>query len=304
MGGIQQLDYYSLEPTAPQGPTMQTPGGDGTTFTDNVELTGGPFTTRRQVCDFAQAQGFAAKLSIGCPAPPPPAPVPEQPAPVTEQPAPVAPPPAPVAAQPAPSDAVPAAPALGGSASDTGTAPPPAPAPRVEEKGFSEWWSGLSTLGRFVVIAGLLILLKALANALGFKTVKFKVRGKASTFGGPDDTGVSPSEGLAIVNPNEMSSVADYFLPEQPPGTTGLARRLNPDKPYVACRWDYKQTPRDTLRASMVKVTNVKTGKSVYAKPMDWGPNEKTGRTADLSPGLARQLGVQTDDEVEVIFEK
>jgi hypothetical protein len=307
-GGFQPLDYYSLEPTAPQGPTMQTPGGDGTTFTDNVELTGGPFATRRQVCDFVQGTAIATQISIGCPAPPPPAPVAEQPAPVETA------PPAPVAEQPAPSTGVPAPPVLGGSAPDptpTEPAPPSVQAPRAEKKGFSEWWDGLSTLGRFVVIAGVLILLKALANALGLTSVKFKVRGKVSHFGGPNDLpdkngkgGVKANEGLALVEPSEMESISEYFLPEQPPGTTGLARRLNPDMPYVACRWDYKKTPRDMLRGSMVKVTNVKTGKAVYAKPVDWGPNEDTGRAVDVSPGLERQLGVSTDDVVEVILEK
>ena len=36
------------------------------------------------------------------------------------------------------------------------------------------------------------------------------------------------------------------------------------------------------------------------ALPADWGPNEKTGRVADLSPGLMEALGIDTDDEVEV----
>jgi len=38
------------------------------------------------------------------------------------------------------------------------------------------------------------------------------------------------------------------------------------------------------------------------AFPADWGPHENTGRVADISPGLMDDLGIQTDDEVEVIF--
>ena len=40
----------------------------------------------------------------------------------------------------------------------------------------------------------------------------------------------------------------------------------------------------------------------MLAFPADWGPNEKTGRIADLSPGLMDALNIDTDDEVEVIF--
>jgi hypothetical protein len=44
-------------------------------------------------------------------------------------------------------------------------------------------------------------------------------------------------------------------------------------------------------------------GIELTAFPADWGPNdEATGRVADLSPGLLADLGLKTDDEVEVIF--
>jgi len=43
-------------------------------------------------------------------------------------------------------------------------------------------------------------------------------------------------------------------------------------------------------------------GKEFLAWPADWGPNENTGRVADLSPGLMEALGLNTDDEVEVIY--
>jgi len=38
-------------------------------------------------------------------------------------------------------------------------------------------------------------------------------------------------------------------------------------------------------------------GKSVAAHPADWGPNIATGRIADLSPGLADALGLDTDSD-------
>ena len=36
--------------------------------------------------------------------------------------------------------------------------------------------------------------------------------------------------------------------------------------------------------------------------PSPWGPNDQTGRAADLSPALMRDLGLETDDDVEVSY--
>lgn len=126
----------------------------------------------------------------------------------------------------------------------------------------------------------------------------FSVTGKASYFGGPNDEGVSPSEGLAFIT--AIEDAPHLFLPFQPEETTGLARRLNPYVHYVACRWDYAQTPKAALRESVAVVKALKTGIQLKAFPADWGPHEDTGRVADLSPGLMEDLGIKTDDEVEV----
>jgi len=126
-------------------------------------------------------------------------------------------------------------------------------------------------------------------------------RGKCSWFGGPNDTGVSPSEGLAFYY--KVSDAPDLFLEQQPAGTTGLARRLDPDQHYIACRWDYAVTPKTMLPDMEIKVTNAKTGKVAYAVPGDWGPHIDTGRCADISPGLMSALGLKTDDEVIVEFQ-
>lgn len=124
------------------------------------------------------------------------------------------------------------------------------------------------------------------------------LKGKMSTFGGPDDPGVAPEEGLALFSSDAVAGNPDIFLSAQPPGTTGLARRLNPDAHYIACRWDYPTTPKHYLRGIKVRVTA--NGKTVEARPVDWGPNASTGRVADLSPGLAEALGLETDDECQV----
>ena len=44
------------------------------------------------------------------------------------------------------------------------------------------------------------------------------LKGKCSWFGGPNDKGVSPSEGLAFIY--ELDDAPHLFLPQQPPGTT------------------------------------------------------------------------------------
>jgi len=132
--------------------------------------------------------------------------------------------------------------------------------------------------------------------------VLFYAEGTCSTFGGPDDTGVSPSEGLAFIF--SVAEAPHLFLGFQPSGTTGLARRLDPTCFYVACRFDYSVTSKETLRDSgqMVLVTNKQTGVCRLAHPADWGPHGDTKRVADLSPGLAESLGVETDDEVTVVY--
>jgi N-acetylmuramoyl-L-alanine amidase-like protein len=126
------------------------------------------------------------------------------------------------------------------------------------------------------------------------------VVGKVSWFGGPDDTGVSPDEGLAFIT--DVMQQPELFLPYQPEGTTGLARRLNPNVHYLACRWDYDEVPKAMLLEEIALVRVPATGLALKAYPADWGPHENTGRIADLSPGLMDDLGLVTDDEVEIIF--
>jgi N-acetylmuramoyl-L-alanine amidase len=130
----------------------------------------------------------------------------------------------------------------------------------------------------------------------------FYAVGKCSHFGGPNDEGVSSDEDLAFIF--EIEQAPHLFLPYQPEGTTGLARRLNPFVHYLACRWDYDITPQEMLRTKVALVRNRRTGFALKAFPADWGPHEEKtgGRVADLSPQLMDDLKLQTDDEVEIIF--
>ena len=62
-------------------------------------------------------------------------------------------------------------------------------------------------------------------------------------------------------------------------------------------------TPKVDLLKSKATVTNPANGKSAQAQPVDWGPAESTGRVADLSPGLAAFLQLQTDGVVQVTLD-
>jgi hypothetical protein len=126
------------------------------------------------------------------------------------------------------------------------------------------------------------------------------VSGKCSWFGGPEDMGVSADEGLAFIY--DYDTAPYLFLDQQPPGTTGLARRLDTEHVYyVACRWDYDVTPKAML-AQDIKARVRANGKEFLAWPADWGPHEDTDRVADISHALMRALGIETDDEIEVIY--
>jgi hypothetical protein len=130
--------------------------------------------------------------------------------------------------------------------------------------------------------------------------VMVDVTGPCSWFGGPEDEGVSPDEGLAFFY--EYYDAPHLFLPTQPEGTSGLARRLNPNRHYVACRWDYAVTPKTMLADSHQLAVVYANGRRAFAWPADWGPHEDTGRVADLSPGLMETLAIETDAEVRVIY--
>ena len=112
--------------------------------------------------------------------------------------------------------------------------------------------------------------------------------GKMSTFGGPADEGVGPHEGLALIGPTDLALwwFSCLFLSQQPVGTTGLARRLNPRAYYLAMRWNYGSFPKDLLRYTVVKLTNPATGLHVIARPVDYGPGD--GAVIDGQPARHR----------------
>lgn len=139
--------------------------------------------------------------------------------------------------------------------------------------------------------------------------MSIQFHGRCSWFGGPkdnEDDGVGPAEGLALYEQKDIDEdkgmVPFLFLRKQPEGTTGVARRLNPDSYYIACRWDYAETSKEFLKKNSVTVVNPINGKVAKAAVVDWGPNKDTKRVADLSPGLFKVLGLKTNDVVNVII--
>lgn len=131
--------------------------------------------------------------------------------------------------------------------------------------------------------------------------ILFRVEGKMSTFGGPKDTGMKPTEGLALFGSEQdmiNHGVGDLLLPEGK--YPGLGRRLDPKTFYVACRWPYSLLGKEYYKSHWVVVENARTGRSMRARPVDWGPAEWTNRVADLSPGLAAELGLETNDVCSV----
>lgn len=65
-------------------------------------------------------------------------------------------------------------------------------------------------------------------------------------------------------------------------------------------RWDYSVHPHHELAYAVVRV--IFKGRVAWCRPVDWGPNVRTGRLIDISPGAALILGCQTDDVVGVQY--
>lgn len=134
--------------------------------------------------------------------------------------------------------------------------------------------------------------------------------GKASTFGGPDDTGVGDAEGLSCIDVSDLGTWwfrRIFLTPASWDNSKGLARNLDPNALYCAMRWGYGSfggvageiavgLTRAQVRASLIKLSA--NGKVVFLQPADWGPNTDTGRLIDCSPAGLSLLNCQTDDTV------
>ncbi len=126
------------------------------------------------------------------------------------------------------------------------------------------------------------------------------VRGTISHFGGASDRGVSSTE-TGSISGERLRALND------PPNPSATQAATNPDRYYyVAMRFAYPTTsgsldPRP-WRDRRIVLVNPSTGARVVVRPVDWGPNPRTGRAVDASPQALRDLGLSTDQDVLVAF--
>ena len=136
--------------------------------------------------------------------------------------------------------------------------------------------------------------------------------GRCSFFGGPEDGPEAGNnrpdwreEGLAIFDVNDARNpkYAKLFFSPDECGfiERALARRLKANQVKgFAARFDYSVTPKASLKDAVYIARNARTGQQCTVRPIDWGPNVKTGREIDLTPAAGFCLQVATDDEVEI----
>jgi hypothetical protein len=122
------------------------------------------------------------------------------------------------------------------------------------------------------------------------------VSGRVSWFGGPSDTGVGPTETVAI-----SGEVARSLNSPLHPDAATLA--AHPERYYyVAMRFSYSPMSTSFWRTARLVIANPRTGARVVVRPADWGPNTSTGRVMDLSPQAIADLGLTTDDTAVIAF--
>ncbi len=125
--------------------------------------------------------------------------------------------------------------------------------------------------------------------------------GKCSWFGGTGDIGMHLEEGLAYYEHSEADRRPDLFLPRSDDSSFGTSQRLRPEALFLALRVPQGAEFRKDFQGSCWLVTNEISGKSVLCSLVDWGPNERTGRCADLSRTAFILLRLATDDEVTAV---
>lgn len=193
---------------------------------------------------------------------------------------------------------------LGASQSCTAVAPPSGGDPNAPT--LSSVWGGLSQQGMEIPRAGLTN--PTLASVFGLSTepygtqVSFAaqqwVQGKISEFGGPLDTGVTPTETGAISG-EKLRALNDPLNPDAKTLASKPASYY-----FIAMRFNYQPAGKAWWKTARLLAVNPKTGKAVVLRPVDWGPNVNTKRVADLSPQARQDLGLQTDQEALFAFAK
>lgn len=184
------------------------------------------------------------------------------------------------------------------------SAPPPTTPPPSTPPAASDPWAGLTQGNAQIPRAGLSN--PTLQNTLGLQTEPYGttttvdgrqwVQGKVSWFGGPDDTGVGATETGSVTSERlrELNDPVDA-------SSSTVASRPE-DFYFVAMRWNFSATPRNTWRDLRLLLKNPANGHAVVVRPVDWGPNTSTRRIVDVSPRTITDLDADTDDTVLVAF--
>lgn len=121
-----------------------------------------------------------------------------------------------------------------------------------------------------------------------------KLVGKCSSFGGPNDIGMSNDTGLAFYEPWEANLRNDLFFPAGEDVPTW--KRLRVDTYYCAINIP-AGADRKWAKSSLWEISA--NGKHVIAWLVDRGPGA-ADRVVDCSPAVLNRLGVKTDDVVTV----
>jgi hypothetical protein len=188
----------------------------------------------------------------------------------------------------------------------TASQPCAAPTPPSGSAGLSAVHAGLTQAGMQIPRAGLAN--ATLQSVFGLTTEPYGtsatyaglawVQGKVSEFGGPKDTGVTPTE-TGSISGEKLRALND---PLDPDAKTLAA---NPGQYfYLAMRFDYQPAGKAWWKTARLIVANPKNGKAVVVRPVDWGPNVSTKRVGDLAPEVRKELGLQTDDDALFAFAK
>ncbi len=123
------------------------------------------------------------------------------------------------------------------------------------------------------------------------------MKGRMSIFGGRFDDGMTKTEGLALWEHWEANLRPDLFNPRASDLDVGTSKRLKDSALYFAYRYD-KSRPRSWLQNQIFKFINPLNNLTIICSLVDWGPNDETMRTYDLSPMAATLLALRTNDEV------
>lgn len=161
------------------------------------------------------------------------------------------------------------------------------------------------------------------SNIFGVGLPDIRFGGTWSYFGGPEDMnairevqGDIGGSGLAAIDSEETLSDLGLLLAENDPRviaakekaaargyTQGikLIGRLDPEGHYIAMRWPIPYLPIRNGAASGI-VTNNRTGQSVEAAIVDWGPSVATRKDVDLSQGIIRTLNLKSTDTISFAY--